>query len=37
MKEHDIRNLLANVKAGRMSRRQFVQTMVGAGLSVPMA
>jgi peptide/nickel transport system substrate-binding protein len=37
MNEHDLRKLIGKVKSGRMSRRRFVQTMVGAGLTVPMA
>src|SRR5215468_6746823 len=35
--EYRIRELLGQVKAGRVSRRSFVQTMVGSGLSAPMA
>jgi peptide/nickel transport system substrate-binding protein len=37
MDEHDIRHLIGEVKAGRMSRRGFIQTMVSVGLTVPMA
>jgi peptide/nickel transport system substrate-binding protein len=37
MKEQDLRRLIGKVKSGRMSRRRFIETMVGAGLSVPMA
>ena len=37
MNEHDLRELIAHVKAGRMSRRRFIETMVGLGLTVPMA
>jgi peptide/nickel transport system substrate-binding protein len=37
MDERDIRRLLAEVKAGRLSRRAFVTTMVGLGLTAPMA
>ena len=37
MNEHDLRKLVGEVKTGRMSRRQFVRTMVGAGLTVGMA
>ena len=33
--EYRIRELLGQVKAGRVSRRSFVQTMVGSGLSAP--
>jgi len=35
--EHEIRELLGNVYAGRLSRRAFVRTMVGLGLTVPLA
>jgi len=37
MDEYGIRNLLEQVKAGRVSRRSFVQTMVGVGLSAAAA
>jgi len=37
MDEHAIRELLAEVKRGRVSRRQFVRTMLAAGLTAPMA
>ena len=37
MNEHDIRGLLGDVKAGRLSRRAFVGTMIGLGLSAPLA
>src|SRR5437867_10376868 len=37
MDEHEIRKLLEQVKAGRVSRRSFVQTMVALGLTAPMA
>jgi peptide/nickel transport system substrate-binding protein len=37
MDEHAIRELLAEVKRGRVSRRRFVRTMLAAGLSAPMA
>ena len=37
MDEHALRGLLKEVKAGRLSRRAFVQTMVGLGLTAPMA
>ena len=33
MDEHDIRNLIESVKSGRMSRRRFIEMMVGAGLT----
>ncbi len=37
MDEHAIRELIGNVKSGHMTRRHFVQTMVGLGLTVPLA
>ena len=37
MNEHDLRSLIAEVKAGKVSRRQFIRTMVGLGLTAPMA
>src|SRR5256885_12370335 len=37
MDERDIRSLMADVKTGRLSRRGFVQTMVGLGLTAPFA
>jgi peptide/nickel transport system substrate-binding protein len=37
MDEHALRELIGDVKAGRMSRRSFVRTLVGAGLSAPLA
>ena len=37
MNERDLRTLIADVKAGRLSRRQFVQRMVAVGLTAPMA
>src|SRR6185312_6225329 len=37
MNERELRGLIANVKAGRLSRRGFVRRMVAVGLSVPMA
>ena len=37
MDERDIRNLIDDVKRGRLSRRAFVQTMVGVGLTAPFA
>ena len=37
MDAHEIHKLLAQVKAGRVSRRSFVQTLVGLGLTAPMA
>jgi peptide/nickel transport system substrate-binding protein len=37
MDEFRIRELIGDVKAGRLSRRAFVQTMVGVGLTAPLA
>src|SRR5262245_10550354 len=37
MEERDLRQLIGQVKAGHLSRRSFVQTTVGLGLTVPMA
>ena len=37
MDEYGIRELIGEVKCGRLSRRQFVQTLVGFGLTAPMA
>jgi peptide/nickel transport system substrate-binding protein len=37
MKEQDLRDLIAEVADGRMSRRGFVQRMVALGLTAPMA
>src|SRR5437868_2200407 len=37
MNEQDLRELLAAVKAGRVSRRAFVHRMVGLGLTAPFA
>ena len=37
MDEHALRELIQHVKAGRMSRRHFVQAMVGLGLTAPLA
>jgi peptide/nickel transport system substrate-binding protein len=37
MNEHGIRELLADVRAGRMTRRGFVRAMVGFGLTAPLA
>ncbi len=36
MDAREIRNLLGDVKAGRVSRRTFVRTMLGLGLTAPM-
>jgi len=37
MTERELRKLIASVKAGRLSRRTFVQKMVGFGLTTPFA
>jgi peptide/nickel transport system substrate-binding protein len=37
MDEHEIRELLGQVKAGRLSRRAFTQIMVALGLTAPLA
>src|SRR5206468_3937085 len=37
MDERDIHALINEVRAGRLSRRRFVQTMVGLGLTAPLA
>jgi peptide/nickel transport system substrate-binding protein len=37
MKERELRNLIADVKAGQLSRRAFVQRMIAVGLTAPMA
>jgi peptide/nickel transport system substrate-binding protein len=37
MDEHAIRELVADVKRGRLSRRQFVQALVGLGVTAPLA
>ncbi|MBM4443157.1 MAG: peptide ABC transporter substrate-binding protein [Candidatus Rokubacteria bacterium] len=37
MDHHAIRELLDEVKGGRLSRRAFIATMVGAGLTAPLA
>jgi peptide/nickel transport system substrate-binding protein len=37
MSEREIRGLLDDVRAGRLSRREFVQIMVAFGLTVPLA
>ncbi|MBV8934843.1 MAG: peptide ABC transporter substrate-binding protein [Alphaproteobacteria bacterium] len=37
MNEQDLRDLAAAVRAGRVSRRAFVQRMVGLGLTAPFA
>ena len=37
MEERELRALIAQVKAGGLSRRRFVQMMVGLGLTAPLA
>jgi peptide/nickel transport system substrate-binding protein len=37
MDDQEIRDLLDEVRAGRLARRAFVQTMVGLGLTAPLA
>ncbi len=37
MDEKGLRQLITEVKRGRISRRQFIQTMVGLGLTAPIA
>src|SRR4051812_26993548 len=37
MNERGLRELIAEVNAGRLSRRAFVQRMVGLGLTAPLA
>ena len=37
MDERDLRTMIDEVKRGRLSRRRFVQTMVGLGLTAPLA
>jgi peptide/nickel transport system substrate-binding protein len=37
MNERDLRDLIAAVKAGRVSRRTFVHKMIGLGLAAPLA
>jgi len=37
MKELELRDLIADVKAGQLSRRNFVQRMIVVGLTAPMA
>ena len=37
MDEHQLRELIGDVKGGRLSRRGFVQRVVAAGLSAPLA
>src|SRR5882724_12694482 len=37
MEERKLRELIEDVRHGRVSRRGFVQTMVGLGLTAPLA
>jgi peptide/nickel transport system substrate-binding protein len=37
MDERELRTMIGEVKRGRMSRRHFVQTMIGLGLTAPLA
>jgi peptide/nickel transport system substrate-binding protein len=37
MKERELRDLIADVKTGRLSRRGFIQRMLAVGLTAPMA
>jgi peptide/nickel transport system substrate-binding protein len=37
MRERELRELIAAVKAGRVSRRTFTRRMVGLGLTAPFA
>ena len=37
MNQQQLRELIAAVKVGRVSRRDFVQRMVGLGLTAPFA
>jgi peptide/nickel transport system substrate-binding protein len=37
MDEHGLRELITHVKAGRLGRRDFVQMMIGLGLTAPLA
>jgi len=37
MQEHEIRQLIEDVRAGELPRRGFIQKMVGLGLTAPMA
>ncbi len=37
MNERELRNLISQVKAGKLSRRRFVRMMVGFGLTAPLA
>ncbi len=37
MQERELRDLIAQVKGGRLDRRSFIQTMAAVGLTAPMA
>ncbi len=37
MQERELRDLIADVRSGRLSRRGFVQSMIAVGLTAPMA
>src|SRR5215218_9098897 len=37
MNEHNLRGLIGKVKAGKLSRRGFVQRMMAAGIAAPFA
>src|SRR5436305_2960257 len=37
MEERELRNLIADVKTGQLSRRAFVQQMIAVGLTAPIA
>ena len=37
MQENEIRQLIEQVREGRLPRRGFIQRMVGVGLTAPMA
>src|SRR5947207_6670659 len=37
MKERELRDLIADVRTGRLSRRAFVQQMIAVGLTAPIA
>ena len=37
MEERELRSMIEEVRTGRVSRRRFVQTMVGLGLTAPLA
>src|SRR5262245_53092280 len=37
MEERELRSMIEGVRAGRLSRRHFVQAMIGVGLTAPLA